>query len=307
MKISKSLIIGSFILSSCILSFTTMNLPRPSYLIKSGNTEMLSKDEMIDSFVSSNQFSRTEMIEIIHSVLEHKYGTEYLDEAQKRYQQLSNNTDKNSFEKSLQIQGMTPQSYLDSIENSLIIQHEIYKEYHPTEKEIKTKYDNLSDKYWIEGIYLTKINRSKTEEIDQIKDKIKDGKLSFKELRDEKTYDGYSISGIGLNGSLEVNQISSDDYIDLNSDMIEKIKDTKTGDCFTGYDSSKGYYIAKKIEVKKPESYQKEKERISKQIRYQKSIDNNEQTEFVSKLFKEEHIKGNTEQIQKIIKLIKEE
>lgn len=308
MKYQKTIISSLLALSSFSLICQVATAPNPDYLITvEGNKEILSSDDLINSFVSSNTFSRTQMIEIIHSVLVERYGNKYSDKAQKRYQQNMGNKSNAEFEQSLQLQGMTPQSYLDSIENFMIIQNEIYKTYKPSQKQLKNAYQRLHNEYWIEGIYLTKNTSSVSDqEINKIKSSIEKGNTSFKELNGKKDYHGFSVSGIGLNGSTVINQISSDNYISIKSDMKKKIDKIKVGEYITGYDSSYGHYIVKKVKVKKPGSFKDEKELLSKQIRYEKSNDVDEQTKFIQKLFNEEKVKGNTKQIREIIKVIKE-
>lgn len=312
MNLKKKAIIFSFGALSLFANYAMINaINQPSTLISANinkkHMNLLSKNDLIDSFSSSDMYNRTKSIEIIHSVLRANFGDKYRDLAQQEYAKYNDGKNQQLFQESLQYQGMTPRSYLDSLENVLILQNEIKETYQPTKKEINNYYKTIHPKYWIEGVYITpysnKYNDNAKEALKDIKCNINKSDFKLSSLVNSNKYKKCSISGIGLANSTQINQISSNDYGEIPSFIANKLnKDTKNGEIFSGYNSDKGYYIVKVVEVKKRGTIKQEKSYIINQIRQEKSTDENYQTKFVAQLFKEDDVKSNNPEIEQEIK-----
>lgn len=316
MNFKEKAIIISFGALSLFANYSMISaINQPSTLISAKinnkHINLLSKDDLIDSFSSSDMYNRTKSIEIIHSVLRANFGDKYRDLAQQEYTKYNSGKNQQLFQESLQYQGMTPQSYLDSLENVLILQNEIKKTYEPTKKEIKNYYKTIHPKYWIEGVYVTPHNNKYNDEakdaIKEIKYNMKKDNFKLNSIVNSNKYKGCSISGIGLANSTQINQISSDDYGEIPSFIVNKLsKNTKENEIISGYNSDKGYYIAKVVKVKNRGTIKQEKSYIINQIKEEKSTDENYQTKFVAQLFKEDKVKSNNpeveQQIQDMIK-----
>lgn len=316
MKTTDKIIIWAFTILSLGIGYkVSTQLGQTNNLISARidgkDKQLLTKDSLLDSMASSNDYNRTRSIEIIHSVLSANFGNKYRDLAQKRYAEYSNGKNQNLLNQSLQAQGMTPRSYLDSIENVLTLQHVIYSTYKPSKSEINNYYKKLHAKYWIEGVYITPTGNdnsfAKNKAI-SIKNQLSNNK-KYK-LSDDmnKSSKHYDISGIGLGNSTQINQISSNDYATIPDYIAKRLTNkSKPNDVFMGYNSDKGYYVIKIVKIDKVGSVNKEKSYIVDQIKQDKSESEDYQTKFIAELFKKEHVSSSNKDMNNEIKnMIKE-
>ena len=313
MRLSEKIVIGMVGATCLFVAGTTFTATHGNSdrlvqaTINGHNKTLISKDEMLEDLTTSSAYSQAESISVLHAALVQKYGNKYVAEAQKIYLQDKGKKSTLEFSNQLKLQGLTPRTFLYSLQNIQILQHEIEKTYKPSHSELETAYKSLPQhKYWLRGVYLTDNNGKNVSE--KVKKQYIEAFESNQIERLMKTaHAGYSVSGIGLGkNNININEISSNNYGTISPAVAHAIKDKKAKNIVSGVDPGKGVFVVQIYQVKDRGSFKANKDKLIRMVKEQKSQDTNEQTKLGQKVLKELNVRAvDNQELNENIKSLK--
>lgn len=276
-------------------------------LVYSKKGTLLTNDSALNGLLNNSQNQSVIMTQIVNKLLKDEYGLT------KKQQENVNKSIKKVkvqlgqyYKASIAQRGYDENTFKMTVENQVIVKDQIKKNYKPTNEQLKTKYNEIEKRYSINGIYITPTNEKVTEneltdQTNNLLKEIKDNKLDFKDAAKIKN-DQIVVSGIGLNGNVLNDEISSNNYASLSNVIKNELEKHKENDVFVIKDLQYGNAIIKINQIKNKNSFKSEKSKLETEIKKQMSNNDEQQVLFIKKLLEKNNVKSNNKDVENVIK-----